>query len=163
MKISVTWEMQGFVDIDTPTVEEAMEKFLANRDTISIPKGGEYIEGTFNLGSDDPEIQKRFADILDEEEPVETEAVECCPFCEGESVFPNWDVETQGYIAKCQHCSEVIFLCDECLHAEDNTGGRCDWHEEEHDGETWGICFRGTAKHQNYGSDKKDKIKKEKN
>ena len=92
MKISVTWEMQGFIDIDAPTVEEAMEEFLDNRATIPLPKNGEYIEGTFNLGSDDPEIQKLFADIPDEKEPVETEAVECCPFCEGENVFPDWDV-----------------------------------------------------------------------
>lgn len=148
MKISVTWEMQGSVDIDAPTVEEAMEIFLDNRDTIPLPNDGEYIEGTFNLGSDDPEIQKMFTEIPDEEEPVETEAVECCPFCEGESVFPNWDVETQGYIAKCQHCGREIFLCDECLHAADNCARKCDWHEEIHGDEALGICFRGIAKRQ---------------
>ena len=60
MKISVTWEMQGFIDIDAPTVEEAMEEFLDNRATIPLPKNGEYIEGTFNLGSDAPEIQEMF-------------------------------------------------------------------------------------------------------
>ena len=38
MKISVTWEMQGFIDIDAPTVEEAMEEFLDNRATIHLPK-----------------------------------------------------------------------------------------------------------------------------
>ena len=80
--------MQGFIDIDAPTVEEAMEEFLANRATIPLPKNGEYIEGTFNLGSDAPEIQEMFADIPDEKEPVETEAVEGCPFCEGEERVP---------------------------------------------------------------------------
>ena len=42
-----------------------------------------------------------------------TEATELCPHCMGENVYPNWDVEKQGYIAKCKHCNEQIFLCDE--------------------------------------------------
>ena len=60
-----------------------------------------------------------------------TEAVEVCPHCMGENVYPNWDVEKQGYIAKCKHCNKQIFLCDECLHAEDNPWQKCDWHETE--------------------------------
>ena len=68
-----------------------------------------------------------------------TEAVEVCPYCMSENVYPNWDVEKQGYIAKCKHCNEQIFLCDECLHAEDNPGQKCDWYETEFGGE----CFRG--------------------
>ena len=28
------------------------------------------------------------------------EAVEVCPHCMGENVYPNWDVEKQGYIAE---------------------------------------------------------------
>lgn len=148
MRVAVTWQMCGYVDIDAPTVEEAMEEFLDNRDTILLPEDGKYIEGTFKLGIDDPELQKMFADISDQGEPVQTEAVECCPHCGGENVFLNRDVKKQGYIAKCQHCGEGIFLCDECLHAEDNTGRRCDWHEEAHGSETWGVCFRGTIRHQ---------------
>lgn len=27
---------------------------------------------------------------------IQTEAVECCPYCEGENVFPNWNTEKQG-------------------------------------------------------------------
>lgn len=77
---------------------------------------------------------------------VVTEAVEACPNCEAENVFPNWDVEKQGYIAICHECGEAIFLCDECLHAQDNPGGKCDWHEGE-DGEyREGWCFRGVTR-----------------
>ena len=32
-----------------------------------------------------------------------SEAVEVCPFCEAENVFPEWDVKKDGYLAKCQH------------------------------------------------------------
>lgn len=67
------------------------------------------------------------------------EAVETCPFCDRENVYPNYDVEVNGYIAICQHCGEQIFLCDECLHADDNSCMTCDWHETE----TGGECFRG--------------------
>lgn len=133
--------MRGFVDIDAPTIEKAMDKFLDNRDHIPLPEDREYIEKSFELGSEGPETLKISADI-------QTESVECCPFCGGENVFHNWDMKTQGYIAKCQHCGEAIMLCDECRHAADSCEKRCDWHEKVHGNETWGICFRGMTKHQ---------------
>jgi hypothetical protein len=66
------------------------------------------------------------------------EAVECCPHCGTENVFPNWDVEKDGYIAVCE-CGRKIFLCDECFHADDNPNMECDWHETD----TTSECFRG--------------------
>ena len=66
-----------------------------------------------------------------------TEAVEVCPHCMGENVYPDWDADIQGYIAVCSHCKTLIMLCDECLHAADNTGQICDWSEED-----GGTCFR---------------------
>lgn len=83
---------------------------------------------------------------------VETEAVEICPFCEGENIYPNWDVTTQGYVAVCQHCGEQIMLCDECRHAEDNREGRCDWHEIVGENHLEGHCFRGITKHNFHNS-----------
>ena len=71
-----------------------------------------------------------------------TEAVEACPYCEAENVYPNWDIKTQGYVAVCKECRRQIMLCDECLHADDNLMGRCDWRETE----TGGRCFRGSTK-----------------
>lgn len=67
-----------------------------------------------------------------------TEAVEMCPHCMGENVYPGWDVEKQGYIAKCLHCGHEIMLCDECLHADDNPAQKCDWE----DNGKGGMCFR---------------------
>lgn len=75
---------------------------------------------------------------------VETEAVEVCPECGGENIYPNYDVEKEGYIAKCQHCGKQIFLCDECLHADDNEVQKCDWREDNKNGSR--LCFRGVIK-----------------
>lgn len=74
-----------------------------------------------------------------------TEAVEMCPYCEAENVYRNWDVEKQGYVATCKTCGWQMFLCDECRHADDNPGMKCDWRREEHDGKETGICFRGVV------------------
>lgn len=79
-----------------------------------------------------------------------TEAVEVCPWCCGENVFPNYDVSKKGYIVVCQHCKEEMMLCDECLHSDDNPHGNCDWHEDRHLPKSerhFGYCFRGTTKH----------------
>ena len=69
----------------------------------------------------------------------EYEAVEVCPHCGAENVYPGWDTEEQGYIAVCQQCKQAIFLCDECLHAGDNEEMHCNWHK------FFGgsSCFRG--------------------
>lgn len=64
-----------------------------------------------------------------------TEAVEVCPHCEHENVYPKWDASKQGYVAVCQGCGKEIMLCDECQHANDNPNGYCDWCEEK-------GCFR---------------------
>ena len=82
-----------------------------------------------------------------EAEMILTEAVEVCPFCEAENVFANWDVKKQGYVATCWQCGREIFLCDECLHADDNTGKRCDWHSvQTKDKLIEGHCFRGRTR-----------------
>lgn len=74
---------------------------------------------------------------------VLTEAVELCPYCESENVFANWDCEKQGYEATCWQCGKKIMLCDECLHADDNPGRKCDWHEVIRAGKAeGGTCFR---------------------
>lgn len=70
------------------------------------------------------------------------EQVETCPYCECENVFGNWDPEEKGYIATCWNCGKEIFLCDACLHAEDNPGQVCDW-KERRDGRG---CMRGWIK-----------------
>lgn len=70
------------------------------------------------------------------------EAVEVCPHCGNENIYPMWDMENNGYIAQCKNCGKEIFLCDECLHSEDNKGQKCDWCETA----CGGKCFRGITK-----------------
>lgn len=74
-----------------------------------------------------------------------TKAVETCPYCESENVFPNYDTCTNGYKARCQHCGKEIMLCDECLHAEDNKEMKCDWRPSEVNDDV-GVCFRGITR-----------------
>lgn len=79
------------------------------------------------------------------------EAVEVCPHCDSENIYPMWNVEKTGYIVTCKHCGKEIFLCDECLHAADNKTGKCDWQKIER----CGKCFRGTIE-----SDTEDIVQK---
>lgn len=75
-----------------------------------------------------------------------TEAVECCPYCEFESSYPNYCVEESGYVVKCKNCGREMFLCDECVHADDNKEMKCDWHiVGVKNGIITGACFRGVT------------------
>lgn len=67
------------------------------------------------------------------------EAVEVCPHCDSENVYPMWNTEESGFVAVCKTCGKEIFLCDECRHAEDNPCMNCDWCKTE----CGGKCFRG--------------------
>lgn len=55
---------------------------------------------------------------------------EVCPHCESE-IEMRWDTDTQGFKAFCPVCGNRLMLCDECLHAEDNKGGGCDFDSEK--------------------------------
>lgn len=73
------------------------------------------------------------------------EAVEVCPHCGSENVYPMWDVDVKGFVATCNHCGKEIFLCDECIHHEDGLNENCcgcDWCETD----CGGKCFRGYTK-----------------
>lgn len=100
------------------------------------------------MGKDDAEwkINKILTDIFDvshdnylllvqwnEDECLA--AVECCPHCGYENIYLNWNVKTQGYVAKCKSCGKNIMLCDECMNADDNPMQKCDWSPEN-------GCFR---------------------
>ena len=77
------------------------------------------------------------------------EAVEVCPHCGAENVYPLWNVNEQGFVAECKHCNEEILLCDECIHHEDGLNEnccRCDWYETE----IGGKCFRGETNEQRF-------------
>lgn len=72
---------------------------------------------------------------------ITTMAVEVCPYCGHENIYPNLDAASVGYVAECEECGNKIFLCDECSHADDNPGQKCDWSASG----CVGKCFRGMA------------------
>ena len=76
------------------------------------------------------------------------EALELCPECEAWSSFKNWD-PSDGYIATCKNCGSKMFMCDECVTADDNPSESCDWHKEVINGEEYSCCFRGKYRMRN--------------
>lgn len=54
---------------------------------------------------------------------------EPCPNC-GEEIEMRWNTDELGYEAVCPVCGERLMLCDECLHSEDNPGGKCDFSSD---------------------------------
>lgn len=100
-----------------------------------ISAGWDYIH--FAIGTLDDEDKLDAGD--EEESDEEWGASEWCPYCEEENFYPCWDAEKKGYVAICKGCGKEIFLCDACMHADDNPGGKCDWHATAQGGE----CLRG--------------------
>ena len=72
------------------------------------------------------------------------EAVEVCPHCDSENVYPMWNTEVSGFVAVCKTCGKEIFLCDECQHTilQDGEVHDCDWCQTE----CGGKCHRGCTK-----------------
>ena len=63
MKVAVTWEMCGYVDIEADTMEEAMEKFNKESDSIKLPSDGIYVDGSFQLSSNDVEEMEVMSEV----------------------------------------------------------------------------------------------------
>lgn len=63
MKVAVTWEMCGFVDIEAPTLEDAMQIFEEQSDYIKLPTDGEYVDGSFVLSTNDVEEMQALVDM----------------------------------------------------------------------------------------------------
>lgn len=61
MRLAVTWEMYGYVDVKADTLEEAMENFNKESDYIKLPNG-DYVDGSFRLSTDDVEEMKTIID-----------------------------------------------------------------------------------------------------
>ena len=54
-KLAVSWQSCGFISVEADTLEEAMAKVQENPDDYPLPyDGGEYIDGSFSLSTDDP-------------------------------------------------------------------------------------------------------------
>lgn len=96
-------------------------------------------------GFDDEDMEHFvFEEVFAEHEEYYTEAVEVCPHCDSENVYPMWDTEVSGFVAVCKHCGKEILLCDECQHTilEDGEVHNCDWCKTE----CGGKCHRGCTK-----------------
>lgn len=60
-KLPVTWEVCGFVNVDAENLEDAIKEFKENSDDYNLPTGDcEYVEGSFELSTDEPEIIKMY-------------------------------------------------------------------------------------------------------
>ena len=54
-RIAVTWEMCGYIDVESDTLEEAMQKVKDDPDDFSLPVENDYVDGSFGLSKDDVE------------------------------------------------------------------------------------------------------------
>lgn len=113
----------------------------ANAEVEAYEKVMDYVLG--KLANALPELGVDVSIELEEKHYYE--AIEMCPHCGNESVYPMWDVNVKGYVAICNHCGKEIMLCDECIHAEDELNAHCmgcDWRKTE----CGGKCFRGETR-----------------
>lgn len=53
MKLAVTWSMCGYVDVEADNISDAITYFNNNVDHIKLPANGEYVDGSFELSTDD--------------------------------------------------------------------------------------------------------------
>ena len=60
IKLPVTWEAFGIVEIEANSIEEAVNYFNENSDYINMPKNSEYVDGSFCLSESDPDFIKLF-------------------------------------------------------------------------------------------------------
>ena len=60
IKLPVTWEAFGIVEIEANSIEEAVNYFNENSDYINMPKNSEYVDGFFRLSESDPDFIKLF-------------------------------------------------------------------------------------------------------
>lgn len=53
-RLSVVWQCSGFIEVESNSLEEAMNKVKSNSDAYPLPyDGGEYVDGSFRLSTDD--------------------------------------------------------------------------------------------------------------
>ena len=60
IKLPVTWEAFGIVEVEANSIEEAVNYFNENSDYINMPKNSEYVDGSFRLSESDPDFIKLF-------------------------------------------------------------------------------------------------------
>ena len=59
IKLPVTWEVFGVVEVEANSIEEAIEKFDSECDFIPLPNG-EYVDGSFGMSCREVEYIELF-------------------------------------------------------------------------------------------------------
>jgi len=55
-KLPVTWEVCGYVNIKASSIPKAIEKFKEFSEGIELPQNSSYVDGSFNLATEDESI-----------------------------------------------------------------------------------------------------------
>ena len=62
IKLPVTWEVCGMIEIEADSIEDAVAKFDKDIDYIGLPPNGEYVDGSFDLSDREIEYLELFQD-----------------------------------------------------------------------------------------------------
>lgn len=60
IKLPVTWQVCGIIEVDADNIPAAVEYFDQNSDHIALPEENEYVDGSFELSCREPEYIKLF-------------------------------------------------------------------------------------------------------
>ena len=60
IRLPVTYEVSGFVDVEAESIEKAIDKFYESIDYIPLPTDTDYIDGSFQLSTEEPEYIKLY-------------------------------------------------------------------------------------------------------
>lgn len=104
-------------------------------ETLRSCTGEDHFDYLCQHGCSPAEVADEIEDYLKCSTLTDHLVTEVCSNCESE-IEMRWSVKDLGYKATCPVCGERLMLCDECLHAGDNEGGRCDYDSKTD------TCFR---------------------
>ena len=63
-RIAVTWQMCGYIDVDeVNTTAEAMKKFSKDPEDFPFPVQKEYVDGSYQLSTDDVEVMEMMCEV----------------------------------------------------------------------------------------------------
>ena len=56
IKLPVTWEVCGMIEVEAESIEDAIKFFANNSDRISLPYDSDYVDGSLDLSCHEPEF-----------------------------------------------------------------------------------------------------------
>lgn len=62
-RVAVTYEVCGYIEVEGETMQEAMENFKKNIEFIALPTDVEYVDGSFQLSSNDVEEMEALGNL----------------------------------------------------------------------------------------------------